>query len=779
MSPWNILARWRKNRRYRIAFFAILAGTLAGSVNLMLPAEDLVINLRALVRKQAAPQDIVVIAIDDRTLTSLRARDVTRAQDARVTRRLREAGADKIYFDRNYHFDEDPETANEFVSALRQNKGKVFLAAGVSDKQTFDSPMSILPNPEFLEEAELVAVGAIHHPFGLMASVPLEWQTIAGVAPSFSASLANRPLNSAPQPRWTEMLSGLPAGYYRPDYSFDHRTIPTISYIDVLQGKFDPALVANRDIAIGGFSEILKDNYELGFQGYIPGVYIHIIAAHTFKKPLLLKLGWLPALILVSMVIVSGIGRGMSIDRYRIAGLVTVLAAGPLVLDHYGIELEIMPAALAAGIAILRARSLDKVEQASEVNLASGLPSLQLLRSSLAPQGGSLVAMKVRNYSAIVGSLGARAEAQMATEIVRRIRVAEPDVIVHHDGDRFLWFSKLTNPVDIFEHLEGLHRLVQNGLAIEEREIDISFNCGVEAESGAPVVRRIANALQAADQAVRNDELVSLFDGGQGKNQWEISLLSSLDHAINEGEVWVAYQPKADIKTGRITSAEALVRWTHPERGPISPEKFIRIAEEHHRIDRITEFVLDAAVKAVRQLRSEIPGFKISVNISAQSLRNRNLPIMIRDVLAAHNMGPDCLVLEITETDRLDRSSKTFEMMRQLVESGLALSIDDFGTGNATIDYLRLLPASEVKIDKVFVSGIVENRQDMLLVQSIIDMAHSLDRRVVAEGVETKEVMDLLESIGCDQVQGYYISRPIRLPELTELVSPTRIKETG
>jgi EAL domain-containing protein (putative c-di-GMP-specific phosphodiesterase class I) len=294
-----------------------------------------------------------------------------------------------------------------------------------------------------------------------------------------------------------------------------------------------------------------------------------------------------------------------------------------------------------------------------------------------------------------------------------------------------------------------------------------------------PIDKRIANALQAAEQAVREDELACVHDPSSKGVHWEISMLSALDRAIDAGYVWVAYQAKLDLASGRIKGAEALARWTDPERGPISPDKFIQIAEEYHRIDRITRFVLGEAIRTVREIRAIIPDFTVSVNISAQLLRFAGLADMIFDALRAENMPADCLVLEITETDRLDRSSRTYAMMQSLVDAGLELSIDDFGTGNATIDYLWFLPAVEVKIDKMFVESIASNGKDLLLIQSIIEMAHSLDRRVVAEGVENEQIMKELERLGCDMVQGYHISRPIRAAELASLVLPEALSRHG
>jgi diguanylate cyclase len=255
--------------------------------------------------------------------------------------------------------------------------------------------------------------------------------------------------------------------------------------------------------------------------------------------------------------------------------------------------------------------------------------------------------------------------------------------------------------------------------------------------------------------------------------EWEISLLSSLDQAIAAGHVSVAYQPKLDLASGLIIGAEALVRWNDPERGPIDPEYFIQIAESHGRIEHLTQFVLREATAAAARLIAAGQRFSVSVNISAQLLESDSLIDMVQTSLEMSGLEPDSLILEITETGQLDRSGRGVAMMQRLVAAGLQLSIDDFGTGKATIDYLRILPASEVKIDKSFVLSLDDNVTDQLLVSSIVGMAHSLGRRVVAEGVETKESLERLRSIGCDIVQGYYVGRPMSLAGLAALLPQT------
>lgn len=767
MNAWlaKLWPRWG-SRRFRIAFYSILAGVIAGFTSLLLPLEDAAIMSRAMVRSQPAPQTVVVVGIDDRTLNALGAKDVNREQEAGVVRQLIAAGARRVFFDRPFRFEQDVQADSELLTVFADAKGRVLLAAGANGSDEPFGRLSDVPAAKFRKNTGLVGVTGLYHPFNLGASFPLEWDTKAGKVPSLAAKLANRKPESM-HLRWLEPFAGMPSGFYRPDYSYDYRTIPTLSYIDVLRGNFDPKSVAGKDLLIGPTSRILNDHHALPASSKdIPGAYFHAIASYTYAKPMLMKLGWLPALLVVSIIVVGSLRQRRSLFGWPALTMGIVLGAATFILDEYGIELEVAPAILTGAIALFRSWSLRQIETASETNVTSGLPSLQQLKASGTSGQGSLIALKLRNYGAIVASFESGVEARLAQEIARRVRLGDTDAVIYHEGDKFLWVSQIANPIDVFEHLEGLHRLVQGGIVIEERDVDLSFNCGVDTSRSNPIEKRIANALQSAEQAVREDELVCIHDPSSEGVHWEISMLSAFDRAINSGDVWVAYQVKLDLASGRIKGAEALARWTDPVRGPISPDKFIQIAEEYHRIDRITRFVLGEAIRTARDVRSIIPDFTISVNISAQLLRFGGLTEMILDALRAENMPPDCLVLEITETDRLDRSSKTYAMMQSLVEAGLELSIDDFGTGNATIDYMRFLPATEIKIDKMFVSSIITDHKDLLLVQSIIEMAHSLDRRVVAEGVENAEMLAALQAIGCDQIQGYHIGRPVRREDL-------------
>ncbi len=765
-GPLTSLQNFWKNARVRIVFWATLTGLAMGISGLGMPLEDALRDVRWWSRMHPSDQRVIVVQQDDRTLDELGVMDVTRNNDADVLRKLFSAGAKNVYFARSFTKRGNERDDRNFIEVLKQNPGRVYLGAIAGDGAQKGNYAGGLPLKEFRQYANSVSTLVRHRPLNLNVQLPYSSDSPIGRIPSLSAQMAGTHRN-------TDEL-------FFPDFSIMVESVPSISYIDVMRGNFDPAGIKGKDVLIATVADSFNDRHPIPGQNVsASGGYFHVIGAETLKHKAPRDYGWFPPFLLVLIVVVSGLGRGRVLDVYRFSGLVGILGAVPFLLDYFAIQVDIIPAFCFALVSVIRMRNLDRVEEAGETNMGSGLPSVQALRNSTDMSTRILISLKIRNYGAIIGSFAEHVEAQLAKEIVRRVRISDEGVVIYHEGGMFVWLSSIRSTFDLFENLEGLHRIVQNGIQVGGIDIDLSFNCGIDSEFDRPLSSRVASAMQAAEEAVRNDELVYQHDGRKNEAQWEISLLTSLDRAIDNGEVWVAYQPKLELKSNRICGAEALVRWTHPERGPISPDKFIRIAEEFHRIERITRFVINDAVRVAVDLERAGYELTMSVNISAQLLRNPGLPGMISEILAAHGLSPNRLILEITETDRLDRSSRTFQMLQRLVQSGLRLSIDDFGTGNATIDYLRYLPASEVKIDKTFVSSMEGRKEDLLLVQSIIEMAHSLDRVVVAEGVETAQVLDMLTGMRCDLVQGYYVSRPVPYRDFLDFVSGRRARLIG
>jgi EAL domain-containing protein (putative c-di-GMP-specific phosphodiesterase class I) len=408
------------------------------------------------------------------------------------------------------------------------------------------------------------------------------------------------------------------------------------------------------------------------------------------------------------------------------------------------------------------------------VNPISNLPNLNALRADRAGRHQALIAARILNYEEIVATLPSDKERQLVDQIASRLNIGSPQKVLYHgDGGIFAWFEAPQQPFG--NHLEALHSLFRNPARVAGLSIDLAIAFGVEVGSGRSIGNRLASALVAAEEAAHDGLKWKYHDPESLEDaSWKLSMLSQLDEAIDRGEVWVAYQPKLDIASRQIVGAEALARWTHPEKGPIAASEFVAAAEQHNRIGKLTDFVIEKAVAAAAQINKRGIDFDVAVNLSARLLSDKGFTLRLSALLARHGLAPNHLTLELTETATLADSGEGLDMISRLRDLGINIAIDDYGTGQSTLDYLKKIPANEIKIDQSFVKGIVENRSDRLMVQSTIGLAHSLGRKVVAEGVEHRDILDLLVELECDIAQGFAVGRPMSLDSLTKRLAAAK-----
>jgi EAL domain-containing protein (putative c-di-GMP-specific phosphodiesterase class I) len=250
-------------------------------------------------------------------------------------------------------------------------------------------------------------------------------------------------------------------------------------------------------------------------------------------------------------------------------------------------------------------------------------------------------------------------------------------------------------------------------------------------------------------------------------NPRRLGLMGELRQAIETGQIFPFYQPKIDVQIGQVVGVEALVRWKHPKDGIIPPADFIYLTDRTGLVHLLADRVLNTALAQCRAWHQIGFPLSMSVNLSARSLEDPLLPDRIAELLTANGMKAEWLELEITESVIMADPARAREILGQLNKMGLRLSIDDFGTGYSSLGYLRKLPVHYIKIDKSFVMDMIQNEDDRVIVRSIVDLAHNLGLKVVAEGVESQEALDRLKELGCDLAQGYHMSRPLPAPEIT------------
>jgi len=227
------------------------------------------------------------------------------------------------------------------------------------------------------------------------------------------------------------------------------------------------------------------------------------------------------------------------------------------------------------------------------------------------------------------------------------------------------------------------------------------------------------------------------------------------------------------LATGSVVGAEALVRWEHPTRGTVPPTEFVRVAEDTGLIKQLTDFVLSSGIRKLAEIQRSGLDVGLSVNLSTHDLFDARLPERVREYLDEHGVDPAKLTLEITESSLFVDAPRTRATIDGLYDVGLRMAVDDFGTGYSSLSYLRRLPVHELKIDQSFVGGMLVDPQDEVIVRSTVDLGHNLGLEVVAEGVESFEILARLREFGCDVAQGYAISQPIEAAEILDWLHRT------
>ncbi len=249
-----------------------------------------------------------------------------------------------------------------------------------------------------------------------------------------------------------------------------------------------------------------------------------------------------------------------------------------------------------------------------------------------------------------------------------------------------------------------------------------------------------------------------------------LAMMSELRKAIREDQLCLHYQPKVNLPLKKFYGFEALVRWRHPELGLVQPNEFIHIAEMTSLIHELTSWVLEKSIAQCCLWRREGLDLSIAVNLSARNLHDENMPKQVRNLLNKYSLPPHALELEITESSIMSDPNRAMRVLTQLHELGVQLSIDDFGTGYSSLAYLKKLPVQTLKIDISFIRNMLNDHQDQLIVQSTIQLAHSLNLKVIAEGVEDAPLVQRLTMMGCDEAQGYHIGRPMQIEQVTQWI---------
>ncbi|RNF86500.1 putative bifunctional diguanylate cyclase/phosphodiesterase [Montanilutibacter psychrotolerans] len=330
------------------------------------------------------------------------------------------------------------------------------------------------------------------------------------------------------------------------------------------------------------------------------------------------------------------------------------------------------------------------------------------------------------------------------------------------------------------EAIEVAHRIVE-ALGEPYREADLTLDfapavgIALAPQHGTDASGLLRRAEVAMLGALHSDDPTALYDPSTDPHRPErLSLMADLRHALENEGISLHYQPKLNLREGRIDSAEGLIRWRHPIVGPVAPDAFIALAEETGNIRRVTRWALGAGIAQAGRWKAEGHAVRLSINVSARDLDSPDLPARINELLRVHAVAPAQIVLEITESAIMGKPEAAIAVLRRLADDGIDLAIDDFGVGQSSFAYLRRLPVRELKIDKTFITHLAHSREDRIIVSSIVELGHHLGYRVTAEGVDDAAALDYLREIGCDHAQGYLIAPPLAVDDFGRLLNTAR-----
>ncbi|MEJ1379172.1 MAG: EAL domain-containing protein [Candidatus Sedimenticola sp. (ex Thyasira tokunagai)] len=430
---------------------------------------------------------------------------------------------------------------------------------------------------------------------------------------------------------------------------------------------------------------------------------------------------------------------------------------------------------------------MDRIHKLAYYDILTHLPNRQLFTDRLLQalkyagrnkQTLALIFLDLDRFKNVNDTLGHGIGDKVLTEASRRLLgcVRQADTLARLGGDEFtIILQNINEKFDAVVVADKILEAFRKPFQIGEHELFITTSIGIalypkDGHNSEELIKYADTAMYRAKGLSGNT--YQLFASGMSETyEWNLEMETALRRAIETGAIQMLYQPQFDLQNGAIIGVEALARWHDPSLGDISPEVFIQVAENTGLIHRLGEQTLKIAIRqAGRWGEAGVKGLRVSINVSTLQLRQRDFLERVEAITSLSRNSGNRLELEVTETSVMENAEFMEETLRSISSLGLELAVDDFGTGYSSLSYLKRLPIDRLKIDQSFVRDLPDNSNDTAICRAIIAMAHSLNLRVIAEGVETEQQRAFLQRENCDEMQGFLISKPVSADEITEMV---------
>jgi EAL domain-containing protein (putative c-di-GMP-specific phosphodiesterase class I)/CHASE2 domain-containing sensor protein/GGDEF domain-containing protein len=751
------------------AFLVALTALVLNLAGVFDPVEDEFTSARAELLSRQPSGETVIVEIDARSLAQLRSWPWPRGYHAEAVRQLDKAGASIIAFD--VDFSAVSHSGDDELSSAIRDAGHVVLpifqqksSDRIDDRQMLVSK----PNPAF-GDAWVGGVNIFPDADGVVREYPAATFIGGAVQPSIAALVAEN--------------DDLGTRSFQPDWAIDARRIPRFSFVDLMHGRVPAEALRGKRVLIGATAVELGDRYAVPRFGMIPGVVVQALATETLLQDRAISMSG-PAATILGVIVLALLLRPRPLARpARYIAFCTAAAVavggGPILVQ------SAWPVSIASAAWLFTVIASAGVQGAVEAkrrlrlrahfDADSGLPNRSMLEKALGAEVGAgsvLVMAAIERFDVIRDAMGIAATNQLVRIAAAKIGELVGAPVHRIAPDLLAWVQPGDEEKTVQELPRSIDETFRSPVTTEAGPVDVAFTLGLDRhQPGDTAVLRVEHALSAIGRARSTGKSHAWYGGSDPIVRRQLSMMSALREAMDTGKLRLAYQPKMALASGHIADAEALVRWDDGQGNLVSPDEFIPLAEETGVIREVTLFALRSAMSDLARWAQRGITMRVAVNVSAVDLASASFIGEVDALLCESGLSASQLALEVTESALIRSPAEAIATMNALRDRGIRLSVDDYGTGQSTLSYVKHLPVNELKIDKSFVTSLSQSENDAIMVRSTINLAHELGLEVVAEGVEDRATLDKLRQLGCDYVQGYFIGKAVGPDELALLAS--------
>jgi EAL domain-containing protein (putative c-di-GMP-specific phosphodiesterase class I)/CHASE2 domain-containing sensor protein len=731
----------------KIGIFAALFGLL-GAINFFEPAVLFLSVAQSKIAPKPVSGDVVVVGVDRDSVEKMGRWPWPRDKQAELFKAIDSYGPKAVYIDFAFQGTTTPKADAALRAALEGMKAPTYVAA-LASKGANGKVQHAFSHRDAVGDVPMVSA---HTPvkFGYPWSYRYQVESDRGSLQTLSASAAG------------EMGAGQSATY-RLDLSYDLKSIRQLSAGQVLGGKIDGANLRGKIIFVGLTDTTLGDAILTPAWNKQPGVLVQVVGTETLKSGVMPDFGWIAFFIAALLICAVNLhGAVLRYSAFVLGGGIAVIFCINTGLSMLKIGTDPFPA---SGLLLVTAISLGRYKTAlvrARRNDQTGFFDMngyfveEVVSNAIVIAAFTKMPETKRQYHQSVGS------DEIIKEIGRRLStIVDERQLTHNADGQFLWEMPTVATQTLAAHLAGLKQLLAVPVVIDGRPVDIEIAFGVDRDVNENVQRRMERALQASREAMEGNAVFKISTTKNFSNHLRTAFAEEFETAVANGDIIIVLQPKQDIATGIVGSAEAILRWTHPAHGEISTADIVEMATQAGILEQVSTYHCQLAIEAAAKLTRVVRLFNVGIKISSTVITSEKFRTAMNSYFASYSCSRNSLTLQIVDPDIASYQPETLTIIAALSKAGVKIGLANFGLTSGDLDYFKHIKADEIVMPKSFTRELLGSNSNRIFIDAAIRIARDTGIITTAEGVEDRTIHSELKHMGCDRVQGKIIHIPM------------------